>query len=230
MRLVTRALRTLSLWILVQVLLTGCKWGSGGDASSAAERSLVVFAAASLREVFTELGREFERTHPGVEVTFNFAGSQELRAQIEHGAPADVLASADLRHMQELLKAALVEKPMGFCRNEPVVVVAPNAALSSFEQLAQAKRLVIGAKEVPIGRYSEQILERSRRRFGEEFVARVRSKIVSRELNVRQVLAKVILGEADAGIVYRTDARSAAGDVNTAGDPRWTQRETPSGS
>src|SRR5207245_2395258 len=88
-----------------------------------AATQLTVFAASSLRDAFLELGRRFEAEHPGVAVSFNFAGSQELRTQIEHGARADVLASADERHLRALAEAGLAEAPRSFARNEPVIVV-----------------------------------------------------------------------------------------------------------
>src|SRR5256885_9369266 len=92
-------------------------------AAGAESRELDVYAAASLREAFSEMGKQFEAKHPGTNVVFNFAGSQELRTQIENGAPADVFASADEKHMQTLLAAKLALRPRIFARNEPVLVV-----------------------------------------------------------------------------------------------------------
>jgi molybdate transport system substrate-binding protein len=188
---------------------------------AAREDALVVFAAVSLREAFTAIGRDFEHAHPGMKITFNFAGTQELRTQLEHGAAADVFASADQRHMDELLRARRVTDPVVFARNEPVVVVAKAkaAALRTFADLPSARRIVVGAEEVPIGRYTLQILERVAQRLGPDFRARVDARVVSRELNVRQVLAKVSLDEADAGIVYRTDAATAADKVTVMSIP-----------
>ena len=172
-----------------------------------AEDKLVVFAAASLREVFGGLGEEFKRAHSGLELTFNFAGTQELRTQLEQGASVDVFASADQRHMDELVKAGRASGPVIFARNEPVVVVAKEqvAKVKSFEDLPKLKRIVIGTPEVPIGRYTGQILDKANEKLGKDFKKKVEANVVSRELNVKQVLAKVTLGEADAGIVYRTD-------------------------
>jgi molybdate transport system substrate-binding protein len=164
--------------------------------------ALTVFAASSLREAFTVLAKEFEQAHPGVQVALDFAGSQELRVQIENGAGADVFASADERQMARLHRQGVV-----FAHNEPVLV-APKGGLRRFEDLAKAQRVVLGAPEVPIGAYSERILE----------AAGIAPHVVSRELNVRQVLAKVALGEADAGIVYRTDALGK--DVNVVEIPK----------
>jgi len=174
------------------------------------EKALVVFAATSLREVFSTLGQSFERSHPGVSITFNFAGTQELRTQLEHGAAVDVFASADTRHMDELRQGGRVTKSVVFTRNEPVIVVTKEAAaaIRGLADLPSAERIVIGTPEVPIGRYTLQILDRAAASLGPDFRARVEAKVVSRELNVRQVLAKVSLGEAQAGIVYRTDAKA----------------------
>jgi molybdate transport system substrate-binding protein len=177
------------------------------------EDGVVVFAAASLREAFTGLAAPFEREHPGSKVTFNFAGTQELRAQLEQGAPVDVFASADQRHMGELVKNSRVVRPVVFARNEPVVVVAKGteATVQTFADLAKVERVVLGAPEVPIGRYTQKLLERAAAGpMGAEFREQVEGHVVSRELNVRQVLAKVTLGEAQAGVVYRTDAKSAS--------------------
>lgn len=180
-------------------------------------RELVVFAAASLREAFGDLEPVLRASHADVNVTFNFAGTQELRTQLEHGAHADVFASADQRHMSELLATHHVLEPVVFARNEPVVVVARERAeaIRTFADLPAAERIVLGVPDVPIGRYTNEVLERaSGSALGSDFRARVEARVVSRELNVRQVLAKVSLGEADAGIVYRTDANDQVSVVD----------------
>lgn len=194
---------------------SGCKPGEGeGKAAPAGERTLVVFAAASLRDAFEALGEGFRRTHDHARVTFNFAGSQELRTQIEHGAAADVFASADRAHMAALARQGLVGQDVIFAHNELVVVVpAGDRKMGTFQELPAAERLVIGAPDVPVGRYTGQVLGKAAARWP-GFEQRVMARVVSRELNVRQVLAKVVLGEADAGIVYRTDAAAAAGEVD----------------
>jgi molybdate transport system substrate-binding protein len=175
-----------------------------------AEAQLVVFAATSLRDAFTTLGNSFEASHAGVTITFNFAGTQELRTQLEQGAQIDVFASADQRHMTELKSAGRVADPVLFARNEPVIVVAQESAkkVHGLADLPKLQKLVIGVPEVPIGRYTLQIFERASAKLGPEYSEKALAKVVSRELNVRQVLAKIALGEADAGIVYRTDAQS----------------------
>jgi molybdate transport system substrate-binding protein len=186
-----------------------------------AAAQLTVFAASSLRDAFQDLGRIFEQEHPGTSVSFNFAGSQELRTQVEHGARADVLASADPRTLRALAGAGLSLEPQVFARNEPVIVVPVGnpARIDALADLPRARRLVVGAPEVPIGEYTVRILEAASRRYGPAFGAAVESRVASRELNVRQVLAKVALGEADAAIVYRTDALASRGAVEVISIP-----------
>ena len=193
--------------------------GAAGAAKPPAG-DLVVFEAASLRDAFATLAARFERDHPGVRVVTNTAGSQELRAQIEQGAVADLFASADQRHMNALATEGLVVGPALFACNEPVVVVRSGlaASLKTFVDLPRAERIVVGAPEVPIGAYTVQIWQKAAAKLGTDFVARLQAKVVSRELNVRQVLAKVALGEADAGIVYRSDAIAAKGKGKGEGE------------
>ena len=192
--------------------------GAGGavapaPSSVAGARSaeLVIFEAASLKEVFAKLARRFEREHPGTKVVTNAAGSQELRAQIEHGAVADVFASADRKHVDALVAQGLADPPQIFACNEPVVVVRAGlaATVKTFADLPRAERLVVGAPDVPIGAYAARIVKNAASRYGADFAVRLEARVASRELNVRQVLAKVVLGEADAGIVYRSDALAA---------------------
>ncbi|HEY4882077.1 MAG TPA: molybdate ABC transporter substrate-binding protein [Myxococcales bacterium] len=193
----------------------GLMLGLSVSARAEGSKEVTVFAAASLREAFAEMGKRFEATHPGTKVVFNLAGSQELRTQIENGAPADVFASADQKHMQALVAAKLATAPKVFARNEPVLVVPRGnpAGLAGLQDLPKARRIVVGVPEVPIGAYTLRILDAASKRYGGDFRANVEARIVSRELNVRQVLAKVGLGEADAAIVYRTDAATAKQNV-----------------
>jgi molybdate transport system substrate-binding protein len=190
-------------------------------AAGSPRRELLVFEAASLKDVFARLALAFEKDNAGVKVIANAAGSQELRAQIEHGAPADVFASADRKHMDTLATAGLVAAPAVFACNEPVLVVRAGLAppILALADLPRAERIVVGAPEVPIGAYTLQILQKASGKLGPEFPKRVEAKIASRELNVRQVLAKVVLGEADAGIVYRSDALGARDKVQIVDIP-----------
>jgi molybdate transport system substrate-binding protein len=188
--------------------------------SSASEpRTLNVFAAASLTDAFTEIGKAFEAAHPGVTVTFNFAGSQALRTQIEEGAPADVFASANKTEMDNLTSGGFVTQtaPQIFLANKLVVILpAENPArLENLEDLAKpGMKLVLAAEEVPVGKYARQALDQMNGQFGSDFADKVLANVVSNEDNVKQVVAKVQLGEADAGIVYTSDA-VAAPDLKT---------------
>jgi molybdate transport system substrate-binding protein len=177
-------------------------------ACSKPSAELHVYAAASLTEAFGEIAKEFEVMHPDTDVVLNLAGSQALRIQIEGGAPADVFASADGEAMQAL--GALVEPPAVFARNALVVVVPKGnpAGLKSLADLPDAPRIVLAAPEVPAGRYARKALDAAGLR------AAVEAKVVSNELNVRLVLSRVASGEADAGVVYRTDATAAADKVD----------------
>src|SRR5262252_11233723 len=179
---------------VLSLLLVGLGLGTAGAAASP-RRELVVFEAASLKDVFAKLAASFEKDNAGVKVVANAAGSQELRAQIEHGAAADVLASADQKHMDALAAQSLVVSPTTFACNEPVIVVRTGLAppIKALADLPRAERIVVGTPEVPIGAYTLQILQKAAARLGADFPNRVEAKVASRELNVRQVLAKVVL-------------------------------------
>jgi len=202
----------ISLGLAFALALGPSSVASAADKSQARNQELVIFEAASLKDVFARLAQRFEKEHPGTKVVTNAAGSQELRAQIEHGAAADLFASADRKHMNALTAQGLVSSPTVFTCNEPVVVVRSALAsrIETFGDLPRVDRIVIGTPEVPIGAYTLQILQKAGAKYGADFAQRVQAKVASRELNVRQVLAKIVLGEADAGLVYRSDALAAA--------------------
>jgi molybdate transport system substrate-binding protein len=198
--------------ILILGLLSACASNTTRPASaqSASQITLTVFAAASLTEAFSEMKTAFEATNPGVDVALNFAGSNTLRAQIEQGAQADVFASANQKEMGKLTKIGLVnmDKKINFLSNKLVVITPQNnsASLSSFEGLSRpGMKLVLAAEEVPAGQYARQVLNNA----GQDFKTQVLTNVVSNESTVKQVVAKVQLGEADAGIVYESDAVAA---------------------
>ncbi len=180
-------------------------------------QTLTVFAAASLTESFGELGEQFEAMHPGVDVLFNFAGSQQLRAQLKQGAQADVFASANTKEMDAAIDSGLVISGTQdvFARNRLTAIV-PAANPAQIETLADLGRpgllLVVADQSVPVGQYTLQMLDKMSQdpTFGADFGAKVQANVVSREDNVKSVVAKVRLGEADAGVVYLTDAGGAA--------------------
>ena len=177
-------------------------------------QTLTVFAASSLTDAFGEIGKAFDAANPGVTTTFNFAGSQVLQTQIEQGAPADVFASASKSYMDLLVTDGFVAKdvPQTFLNNKLVVILPANnpAALEKLEDLAKPGiKLVLAAEAVPVGKYALQALDLMNTSFGNDFKTKVLANVVSNEDNVKQVVAKVQLGEADAGIVYVSDAIAA---------------------
>ncbi len=202
------------LALLFAWLISGCAPASSLPAPDPEPRTLTVFAASSLINAFTEIGKGFQAANPNVTVTFNFAGSQALRTQIVEGAPADVFASANNTEMNALMDANLVagDAPQTFLANKLVVVLPADtpAGINSLEDLANPGiKIVFAAEEVPVGRYTREALEQMDDQFGVGFSDEVLSNVVSNEDNVRQVLTKIQLGEADAGIVYTSDAVAA---------------------
>ncbi|MEX1362502.1 MAG: molybdate ABC transporter substrate-binding protein [Nannocystaceae bacterium] len=173
--------------------------------------TVTVLAASSLVDAFAELRIAFEGTNPGVDVVVSTAGSQALRLQIVQGAPADVFASANPAHMDALRREGLVRDVVTFAKGTLVLVVPRGnpAGLRSLADLPRARRVVMGTEEVPIGAYTRTVLERAESLYGPGFRSQVEARVVSLEPNVRLVLAKVELGEADAAIVYRSDTIGA---------------------
>ncbi|QBI55912.1 molybdate ABC transporter substrate-binding protein [Streptomonospora litoralis] len=179
--------------------------GSGDTGGGAAQRTLTVFAAASLTEAFEELGGRFEEEHPDARVEFNFAGSSDLANQINEGAPADVFASADTHTMDLVVEEGRTAKePVVFVRNTlRIAVPADNpAGVDGLADLADpAVKVVLCAEEVPCGAASAEALD----------AAGLEVAPVSRERDVKAALTKAELGEVDAALVYRTDIRAADG-------------------
>lgn len=205
--------RFLCLTSFVALLLAGCAFASP-SVSTTEPRALKVFAAASLTDAFTEIGRNFEAVNPGVTVAFNFAGSQALRTQIEEGAPADVFASADQTEIEHLVSGGfgILDAPQIFLTNKLVIILPADnpSGLEKLEDLAKPGiKLVLAAEEVPVGKYARQTLDQMASQLGTDFKDKVFANVVSNEDNVKQVVAKVQLGEGDAGIVYTSDAVAA---------------------
>jgi molybdate transport system substrate-binding protein len=177
--------------------------------------TLNVFAAASLTDAFTEISQAFTTKSPGVDVVFNFAGSNQLSAQIANGAPADVFASANQRQMDAAVASGRIDPDAGkpFLTNRLVVTlpVEASAGIYTLSDLAVPGTLIVlAAEEVPAGQYALEFLEKASQDpgFSPAFRDDVLKNVVSYEENVRAVLNKVVLGEADAGIVYTSDAAS----------------------
>jgi molybdate transport system substrate-binding protein len=174
--------------------------------------SLTVFAAASLTDSFNKIKSDLEQQHPGLSITFNFAGSQTLVTQLSEGAEADVAALASTGQMTAANEAGVIDGQSSiFAKNRLTVVVPKNnpAGITSPADLSKEHlRLVLAAEEVPAGQYARASIcnmGRDVSSYGDGFVERVAGNVVSEEDNVKAVLAKVQLGEADAGIVYVTD-------------------------
>jgi molybdate transport system substrate-binding protein len=201
-------MKILTLTIISILLLSACGRLSDIDSKPS---TLTVYAAASLTDAFTEIGKAFEASHTGVTVLFNFGGSQNLRTQIEQGALADVFASANTKEMDTLVSQNMVEAdaPKVFLTNQLILILPKNnpAGVASLEDLSKpGLKLVLAAEEVPAGRYARQILDNLNAQFGADYKDKVLANVVSNEDNIRQAVTKVQLGEADASIVYVSDA------------------------
>jgi molybdate transport system substrate-binding protein len=174
------------------------------------EQILTVFAASSLSEVFSEIGKQYERLHPGVHVVCNFGGSQVLLQELLHGAEADIFAPANGRSMETAVEAGIIDTTTvrTLCANSLVVIMpAKNPGkIDSLQALARdGVSIIVAQKEVPAGSYALDMLSKCDREFRGDFKERVVRNIVSYEENVKVVVGKIRLGEADAGIVYRSD-------------------------
>jgi molybdate transport system substrate-binding protein len=205
--------------LIATVALSGCTTPSPAPGPTAtpapspvAKADLTVFAAASLTGAFGEIKPAFEAAHPEANVVFNFDGSQALRTQIEQGASADVFASASTSHMTALKNKSLMDNGtiVNFANNKLAVIVPKDnpAKIGSLSDLAKpGTKIVIGTKDVPVGSYTLQILDKmaNNTTYGPDYRTRVMANVVSQETTVNYVVSKVALGEADAGFVYVSD-------------------------
>jgi molybdate transport system substrate-binding protein len=200
----------LSCCVVVAALLPvlfGCG-GSGGSEGSG-ESALTVFAASSLTDAFGELKDNFEEENSGTEVALNFAGSSTLLTQLEQGAPADVFASADEAKMDAAIRDGLAEAPQTFARNRLTVIVAAGnpAGIESYRDLARPGiTLVLAQDEVPVAQYAKESLTKANAVYGSDFSERMLSNVASREADVKAAANRVAVGDADATIVYTSDA------------------------
>jgi molybdate transport system substrate-binding protein len=198
--------RRLALGVVGALLVCAAPSAASGPAAQ-----ITVLAAASLTDVFPKIDSS---------PRYSFAGSNALAAQIRQGAPADVFASANMTLPKQLYDQKLCSKPVVFTRNR-LVIVAPKSNPARLRSIYDLKRngvkIVIAGPGVPIGSYTLQILKNM------NLSSAVLANVVSRETDVREVLAKVALGEADAGFVYSTDARVDAGKVKVLKIPAWAQ-------
>ncbi|MHC9296661.1 molybdate ABC transporter substrate-binding protein [Mycobacterium sp. LTG2003] len=195
------------------MLVSACS----SEPSTQAADSVVVFAAASLKPAFIEIGERFKADNPGAEIEFSFAGSSDLVTQLTQGADADVFASADTRNMDKAVQARLVDgEPVNFATNTLTIAVAPGnpKGIKSFQDLAKpGVSVVVCAPPVPCGGATEKV----------EKATAVTLSPVSEETSVTDVLNKVTTGQADAGIVYVTDAADAGDKVTSVPFPESAQ-------
>jgi molybdate transport system substrate-binding protein len=194
--------RAIAAFVAAAVLgLSGC---GGDDAGATGKGSVTVFAAASLTESFTQLGKDFEAANPGMKVTFNFAGSSALATQIGQGAPADVFASASPTNMKTVTTDG---PPVTFVKNQLVIAVPkgnPKGTAGLADLTRPGVKVALCAAQVPCGAAAKKALD----------AASVTLTPVTLEQDVKAALSKVKLGEVDAALVYRTDAKAAASDVD----------------
>jgi molybdate transport system substrate-binding protein len=203
--------------VTVLFIVSGC--GASNQAASTSSTTatgdgkLIVFAAASLKKTFTEIGEHFKADNPGADVEFTFAGSSDLVTQLTQGAPGDVFASADTKNMDKAAQAGLLAgDPVNFASNTLTIVVGPGnpKKIVSFKDLAEpGLSVVVCAPQVPCGSATQKV----------EQATGVHLNPVSEESQVTDVLTKVTAGQADAGLVYVTDAQGAGNKVTAVAFP-----------
>lgn len=213
-----RSVRVVALAGLGAVVLAACSssesTSAGNGASDRVGGSIVVSAAASLRDAFSEIADEFERAHPGATVRLNLGSSAQLTAQITQGAPADVVATADEEAMDRLVRAGEVaDEPDIFAENTLAIVTHPNnpERIRKLSDLADVETLALCVAAAPCGRFADRALDRAG--------VSVASDHITRGTDARVTLAAVTQNDADAAIVYVTDALIAAGAVATVSIP-----------
>ena len=229
--------KTVSVLLLAVALLAGVACSSNksetpveqtptSQAGAALSGELTVFAAAAFTEVFQEMKARLEESNPGLSITFSFASATQLRAQLEQGARADVFASGDEKQMDLAQQAGLLAgEPVVFARNRLVVILPRGnpAGIETVQDLARpAVKLDLVNENAPAGAYAREFLRRASdaSAFGADFEQRALANVVSEEENVKQVVAKVRLGEADAGICLVSDVTpEAASDLLTIDIP-----------
>jgi molybdate transport system substrate-binding protein len=210
----------LAVLMLALPVLAACGSSSttSGGGTTQQNVTLNVFAATSLTDAFTEMGKNFEGKHPGAKVVFNFAGSQQLAQQISHGADAEVFASANQKQMDVVVTSGQVAKDSSrvFIKNKLVVFFPKDNPkhVTKLQDLATpGLKLVLADKSVPAGQYALDFLDKASATtdFGANYKVNVLKNVVSYETDVKVDLSKVGLGEADAGIVYTSDATGYSG-------------------
>lgn len=171
------------------------------------QAELNVFAASSLTESFAEIAQAFENSHPGVKINFNFANSQVLFSQLQNGAEADIFAPAGDKYLKEAREMGLVKQNLVYAQNSLVVAVpADNPQdIKSLQDLIKPCKVVMAVPEAPVGMYTLEVLDKCNAVWGDNYKNTVVQNVISYEPNVKQVVAKIVMNEADAGFVYYGD-------------------------
>ncbi len=202
-----------SVMIVAFLLAAGCTTAS----DSVEDKSITVFTAGSLKGAFTEMADAYEEQNPGTTVVLNIDGTQALRTQVEQGARGDVFASANTKHMDALMAGGFMENDTvsGFLENR-VTITLPVSNPGDIQGLADlaipGEKVLIGTPEVPIGNYARQVLDKMAGdpEFGQDYEDAVMANVISEETNVNNIIAKLLIGEADAGFTYTSDAITPA--------------------
>jgi molybdate transport system substrate-binding protein len=208
--------RALSIVLLVGLFSAACGSSSTPEGSSGGVK-LTVLAAASLTKVFPPIGPLFTKDHPNITFSFSFGGTDQLAAQIQQGAPADVFAGASAKYGDQLADANLIDPYEIFCTNQLVLITPASnpAGITSLQDLANKPvKLVVGAETVPVGTYTRTVLSNLDSVYGAGYSEAVLGKVVSNEDSVTSIVTKVQSGEADAGFVYITDSMAAGSQVS----------------
>ncbi|MCT4606090.1 MAG: molybdate ABC transporter substrate-binding protein [Marinisporobacter sp.] len=191
------------IFMLLAIIFTGCD----EEASTANKKEIIVFAASSLTESMEEIIKEFEKENPHIKVNLHLAGSSQLRVQIEQGVKTDLFLSANKKHYEALKNKELVLEGKHFLSNSMVVMISKNnaAQIKTLKDIEKSCKLIVAQEGVPAGQYARSIIHSLGKEFGESYEKKVLGNIVSNENNVKQVVNKIVLGEGDVGIVYKSD-------------------------
>ncbi|QZY54038.1 molybdate ABC transporter substrate-binding protein [Crassaminicella profunda] len=191
--------------MFLAIVLTGCSVKASEEENK--QQEITVFAAASLTESMEEIVNQFEKENPHVKVNLHLAGSSQLRVQIEQGVKADLFLSANKKHYDALKNKDFVLEGKHFLSNSMVVMFPKNnpAKIKTLKDIEKTCKLIVAQEEVPAGQYARQIIHSLAGELGKKYEEKVLANVVSNENNVKQVVNKVVLGEGDAGIVYKSD-------------------------
>ncbi|OPZ93105.1 MAG: Molybdate-binding periplasmic protein precursor [Firmicutes bacterium ADurb.Bin419] len=209
--------QTIFLAFLIGLLFVGVIYGNLAELDAQHMEEITVYAAASLTESFNEIKEVYESNNPNVKINLNFAGSQTLKISLENGGKADVFVSANLKYMDELKNKGFINNYRVLLQNRLVLVrniSSPFSAKNLSDLSKDGIRIAVGDKTVPVGSYWEQALDISVEE-GEiplYIKERIDKNIKTRELNVKDVLRKVLLGEVDFGVVYKSDVTTGNED------------------